>query len=623
MSVIETAAAPLLILDPDLRITAANPSFYDAFHIQHGEVEGQLLYSVSGGCWDIPRLRVLLEHVLPDHKAVRDFEMERHFPVIGHRVLVINARQLGGLQQILLGIEDVTERQERAEAILHESEQRFGNMADAAPVMIWVAGPDMACTFFNKGWLAFTGRTMQQEVGDGWAENVHPQDLDRCLAIYSSSFQARRSFQMEYRLGRADGEYRWLLDYGVPRFEAGDTFAGYVGSCTDITDLKHTQQEDLAKQKLESVGTLANGIAHDFNNLLGGVLAHAELALMELAGGSSPEPELDRIRAVAIRGSEIVRQLMIFAGQETEVPELVDTSQIVEDMIELLKVAVSKHTAIETRLGRDLPAVRANPAQLRQVVMNLITNASEAIGDRDGVIRISTEHVTASRESPDAGLERLPEGDYLQLEVSDTGRGMTPETQARVFDPFFTTRQAGHGLGLSVVQGVVRSLEGTIQVVSAPDQGTTFRIFLPCAGQPAPASGSTYLRPEEDQLVTRKATILIVEDEGSVRLPLAITLRKAGLTVLEASDGHEALHFITSHKGSIDVLLLDISLPGIPSRQVFEEAKLHRPAAAVIVTSAYSKEKAAASLAAPVEHFIRKPYRLGDLLNLFREVLSS
>jgi PAS domain S-box-containing protein len=275
-------------------------------------------------------------------------------------------------------------------------------MADAAPIMIWVSGPDQACTFFNKGWLDFTGRTMQQEIGDGWSAGVHPLDLDRCIGIYSSSFQARRNFQMEYRLRRADGEYRWLLDNGVPRFETDGTFAGYVGACTDITDLKRNQEEYVAKQKLESVGTLAGGIAHDFNNLLGGVLAHAELALVELADGSSPEPELDRIRAVAIRGSEIVRQLMIYSGQETEVPDLVDVSRIVEDMIELLKVAVSKHATVETSLARDLPVVRANPAQLRQVVMNLITNASEALGDRDGVIRI------VPNTSPSPGIPPRP-----------------------------------------------------------------------------------------------------------------------------------------------------------------------------------------------------------------------
>src|SRR5882762_11215898 len=173
----------------------------------------------------------------------------------------------------------------------------------------------------------------------------------------------------------------------------------------DLENLRHVlanagyQEELLAKQKLESLGTLASGIAHDFNNLLGGVLAHSELALFELASGSAPEEELQKIRAVAIRGAEIVRQLMIYAGQESEVLELVDVSEIVEDMLELLKVSISKHAAVETDLGRNLPAVRANPGQLRQVVMNLITNASEAIGDRDGAIHVTTRRVTVGRDS--------------------------------------------------------------------------------------------------------------------------------------------------------------------------------------------------------------------------------
>ena len=238
---------------------------------------------------------------------------------------------------------------------------------------------------------------------------------------------------MEYRLRRADGEYRWLLDTGVPRFEPGGTFAGYIGSCIDITDMKRAQEESLAMQKLESVATLAGGIAHDFNNLLGGVLAHAELGLVELAGGSTPQQELESIRAVAIRGSEIVRQLMTYSGQESEILELVDLSQIVEEMVELLKVAVSKHATVETSLARGLPAVRANPSQLRQVVMNLITNASEAMGDRDGVILVTTGKVTVGRESPAATPERLPEGDYLQLQVSDTGCGMTARDAGQDF----------------------------------------------------------------------------------------------------------------------------------------------------------------------------------------------
>jgi len=292
----------------------------------------------------------------------------------------------------------------------------------------------------------------------------------------------------------------------------------------------------------------------------------------------------------------------------------------VEEMVELLKVAVSKHATVETSLVTGLPAVLANPSQLRQVVMNLITNASEAMGDRDGVILVTTGQVTVGCESPAATPERLPEGNYLQLQVSDTGCGMTAETHARIFDPFFTTRPAGHGLGLSVVQGVVRSLHGAIQLVSAPGEGTTFQILLPCVID-APASALPPPRAQEARLAPRATTVLVVEDEDSLRHPVSMTLRKAGFTILEASDGHVALDQIRAQKGQIDILFLDISLPGVPSRKVFEEARLLIPAAVVIITSAYSREQAAAALSAAIAHFVRKPYRISDLANLMREAL--
>ena len=181
---------------------------------------------------------------------------------------------------------EVAERR-LAEAALLESEERFRNMADTSPVMIWVSGPDKLCTFFNQRWLTFMGSTMDQALGDGWSSKVHPDDQKPCDTNYSSAFNARASFQTECRLRRADGEYRWVLATGIPRFESGGVFVGYIGSCLDITELKRGQENTLAKQKLESVGTLAGGNAHDFNNLLGGVLAHADLALAELASGAT------------------------------------------------------------------------------------------------------------------------------------------------------------------------------------------------------------------------------------------------------------------------------------------------------------------------------------------------
>ena len=509
------------------------------------------------------------------------------------------------------------------EATLHEGEERFRTIADTAPVMIWVAGPDKGCTFFNTSWLAFTGRSMQQELGNGWAESVHPDDQAGCLATYSSSFDARRGFQMEYRMRRADGEYRWLLDNGVPRFEADGVFVGYIGSCIDITELKRSHEEHLAKQKLETVGTLAGGIAHDFNNVLGGVLANSELALTELAAGSNPVEALQRIRHASIRGSEIVRQLMIYTGEESEVVELVSVSGMVEDMLELLKISMSKLVTMETNHDKHLPAVKSTPSQIRQVVMNLISNASEAIGDREGVIRVVTGRTKIGSDSPLATSGRVATGDYVRLEVTDTGRGMTLDVQARIFDPVFTTKAKGsHGLGLAVVQRIVQRLQGTILVSSAPGKGTTFEILLPSQESIAELTGDAIVRSEDETPTSGAATILVVEDEDPLRQAVSIMLRRTGLSVLEASDGSAALDVIRARENNIDVLLLDISLPGASSREVFAEAARLRPGLPVIVTTAKTQEMAAALLATRVERFLRKPFKLGDLIDMVRQVLS-
>jgi signal transduction histidine kinase len=247
----------------------------------------------------------------------------------------------------------------------------------------------------------------------------------------------------------------------------------------ELTLAMRAQQEALAKQKLESVGTLARGVAHDFNNLLSGILATTELALHEGADGAIPEKELLTIRTAAIRGAEIVRQLMTYCGEVSSGFEPIDLSSLVDEMLQLLKVSISEQAILETDLGTGLPAVNGNPSQIRQVVMNLVTNASEAIGGRAGVIRVTTARVRIGLDASNTGAANLPPGDYLELEVSDTGSGMTPEVQTRIFDPFFTTKAAGHGLGLAAVQGIVRGHGGAINIVSSLGQGARFKFLLP------------------------------------------------------------------------------------------------------------------------------------------------
>jgi PAS domain S-box-containing protein len=523
----------------------------------------------------------------------------------------------GRLQEI---VRDISERKQ-AEVALRESEERFRNMADSAPVMIWVAGPDKVLTFFNRTWLDFVGRTMEQELNNGWVQSVHADDRERCFASYCSAFDARENFQIEHRLRRADGEYRQVLRTGVPRYAPNGVFAGYIGSDIDITDLRRAQEEALARQKLESLGVLTTGIAHDFNNLLGGILASAELALSECSEGSLQDEELMRIHTAAVRGGEIVRQLMIYGGVESPVFELVDISGLVGEMLELLRVSISKSAALRVNLSDELSAVRANAAQIRQVVMNLITNASEAIEGKEGVISVNVAMV---RLGPDYEVANLSEGDYVRLEVSDTGQGMTEEVQARIFDPFFTTKFAGRGLGLAAVQGIIRGHDGVIHVVTAPGQGSRFVVFLPCVGRSVDDTGDILIPSSASGVENFDCTVLVVEDEELLRTAVSKMLRRHGVNVIEAGNGNDGIDLFRANASHIDVVLLDMTLPGLAGREVLGELRRIQPDVKLIITTAYSQDWAleAANGQQPWL-YLRKPYRFTELAGLLRKSLPA
>jgi signal transduction histidine kinase/CheY-like chemotaxis protein/streptogramin lyase len=451
---------------------------------------------------------------------------------------------------------------------------------------------------------------------EGFIQSVVPQDRERLERWVRETLGSKNGHPIEFQITRPNADLRTLSCTSEVSIDEEGLPARLFGACQDITDSRRAQQEDFARKKWESVGLLAGGIAHDFNNLLGGVLAQAELGLAD--SDVYPERELTAIRNVAIRGSEIVRQLMIYAGREGEALEPVDVSQTVAEMLELVKVTVSKHAKLVTDLGDGLPAVWASAGQIRQIVMNLVTNASEAIGQRDGVIRVATGRVT---QSPAEIISKdLDEGDYLQLEVSDTGCGMSQEMQNRAFDPFFTTKGAGHGLGLAVVHGTVRRLRGAIQIASEPGQGTKFQILLPCTTIAADAAPGVLPDRAQPNPTPQGPAVFVVEDEDPLRQAVVKMLRKAGFSVIEAADGSTAIDVLLRNSSKIDVMVLDVTIPGASSQEVAAEVARSRPHTRVILTSAYSEQMLAHYMRQlPLHDFIRKPYRIVDLVQTIRK----
>jgi two-component system, cell cycle sensor histidine kinase and response regulator CckA len=545
-------------------------------------------------------------------QALESEDIDAAWPVEARRVL----HELQ-VHQIELEIQNEELRSAREQ--LEASRERYFNLYDLAPVgyvSLSETGMILEANLTAASLLGIPRGSLSRQRLSGF---IFPEDEDTYYFMIRNLSKTGSPQTCELRMRKKGGAHFWArLDAAAAKDVGGAPCWRVV--ITDITDRKRAQEESFARQKLESVGSLASGIAHDFNNLLGGMLAQAELALDEYQAGLSPEEGLKGIRDGAIRGSEIVRQLMIYAGKEIAVAGLVDVSQIAREMIELLKVSVSKRAALVADFGQALPAVRGSAGQIRQIVMNLVTNASEALEDRDGVIRVSTQRVNV--DQAEAVSKGIAEGDYVQLEVADTGRGMSLETQGRVFDPFFTTKSQGHGLGLGVVRGIVRDLGGVIHLSSELGKGTRFQIFLRSTGimtltrSPLPPVGESSPPPI--------ATILVVEDHDALRVALAQILRRRGFEPLDAANGSDAIRLLRANAIKIDVMLLDTTIPGPSSHDVAAVAGEVRPGLKVVLTSAYDEKSARDAVSATEAYsFIRKPFQIDELVQILRNTLSS
>ncbi|CAH2031234.1 two-component system sensor histidine kinase NtrB [Trichlorobacter ammonificans] len=395
-------------------------------------------------------------------------------------------------------LEEALQREKvRAETImrlqadeLRKTRDYYLTLLENFPALIWRANNAAHCDYFNTTWLTFTGRTLRQELDNGWIEGVHPDDVQRCQDTYLAAFTRRQPFVMEYRLRRHDGEYRTIRDHGAPLFSPDGAFSGYLGSCYDIHDQKMLEERLRHSQKMESIGILAGGVAHDFNNILSIILGYGGMLLLQTPPATPAHEQLTAVVDAALRASKLTGKLLAFSRQKETAPERVCLGDQVEGFDAFLHQLAGKQVTIRFDLQDRPLAVNLGRGVIEQILINLTVNARDAMPE-GGELTISTDRVVLD-ELTAASLGLTPAIPYARLRVVDTGCGITPDILPKVFDPFFTTKGVGKGsgLGLSLVYGVVRQHGGTVTIASRVQEGTTVTIHLPLAGND-PAEGSS------------------------------------------------------------------------------------------------------------------------------------
>lgn len=522
---------------------------------------------------------------------------------------------------------DVTPRKE-AELALRESQERLDGILSSLDDVVWSCSADGSRMLFqNRAAETIYGRPQADFFAepDLWLQVVHPEDRSRVAAAAERFLQQGSGFDEEYRIVRPDGEIRWLRNRACFVRDASGQPVRIDGTNTDITarrqaeeDRRSFERQIQQTQKLESLGVLAGGVAHDFNNLLTVVMGNLGLAMLDVAENSRVHAALTEAEKATQRAAELAGQMLAYSGKGRFVIRRVELSVIVQDMASMLQAAISRRATLRIQAAAQEPAVDVDVTQLRQIILNLVINASDAIGDQPGTITVTT----GALECDEAYLattwlkDPLPRGQYAFLEVTDTGCGVAAENLPKIFDPFFTTKFTGRGLGLAAVLGIVRSHKGAVKVDSTPGLGTTFRVLFPVAGAAATADTAA-AGPEA---AAREAgCILLVDDEDSIRSIGRQMLERLGFEVLVACDGADAVRQCQQHAQKITAVLLDLTMPNMNGEESLVELRRIRPDIPVFLSSGYSQQELIPKLAGPsVAGFIAKPYTLADLRTALR-----
>jgi signal transduction histidine kinase/CheY-like chemotaxis protein len=445
---------------------------------------------------------------------------------------------------------------------------------------------------------------------------LRPSELPAQIAAASG----RPVIAQEYELVFPDGRTVRLLMGAEPLFDASGRVRGSVVTGVDMTELRTAEIRLQHAQKLESIGLLAGGIAHDFNNLLVGVIGNASLAQNMLP---QDHPVLEILAHVIKAGDEaahLTRQMLAYAGKGKFVVEPLDLSRLIPEMSGLVQPSISKKIDLRFNLEPNLPAIEADRSQIQQIFMNLVLNAAEAIGDESGVITVNTSSQSVGRRSiKQVEVDDIHPGEYVCLKVSDTGCGMDAATRAKIFDPFFSTKFTGRGLGLAAVSGIVRGHSGSITVESTQGKGTNFTILFPTTKKAVAASVSSVASPN----LHGSGTILVVDDEEAVRQVVRKTLEHYGYRVLLAKNGGEAIDVFKREPSQISLVILDLSMPGMSGNETLPELRRIRPEVKVLVSSGYTEDETMSLFTGQrVSGFLQKPYIFTRLAEKIRAALE-
>jgi len=509
----------------------------------------------------------------------------------------------------------------RAEEGLRLSEQRSRTLFETVNLIVLRLDREGAVEYVNPFCLALTGYARDEVLGQDWVERFLPQaEQQEKRGLFHELVEQGLHTHHQYSILTKAGKERTIAWHNTLLRDAQGRCTGTLSIGEDVTEHLQLQQQFLQAQKMEAVGRLAGGVAHDFNNLLTAILGSSELALEDLPPDAAVREDLEEIRKAGQRAAGLTRQLLAFSRQQVLAPQVLDLNALVANMEKLLQRLIGEDVVLRTTLASPLGAVRADPGQLEQVIVNLVVNARDAM-PRGGQLTIETSNVDLDEGYADAHFPAKA-GAYVLLTVTDTGSGMDANTKSHLFEPFFTTKEQGKGtgLGLATVYGIVKQTDGYVWVYSELGHGTAFKIYLPriaaTADRPLDQSPAAAQRGTE--------TVLVVEDDEQVRRLTRKMLEARGFTVLVAPGGAAALELLETHNGPIALLVTDVIMPGMSGRELAERVAVLRPTVKVLYLSGYTDD-------AVVRHgvlqadiaFLQKPFAADTLTRKVREVLNG